>query len=248
MKDYHSYIIDLEGVLVIGQRVIQGAIEFINKLNRLKKQYVIVSNLSTATVDEIHTRLKNIGFSIDKKSILTSSLMASEYIKKKDKQASVFVFEKGPLFQELESNGLNISTVVSKRNKFVVLGYHKEIKSKDIDKIVTQLSYGSEFIATSKVMTKLSDKGEIPGPGHSVKLVERLSGINATVVGKPSKIIFEEALTRLDSNLETLVIGDSIDEDILGAKISNLDSALIYTGIKKTKEAGTYQFRSIADI
>lgn len=249
MKSYHSYIIDLEGVLVRGAEVIPGARRFIKKLNKLKKGYVIVSNLSTFTVDDISLRLNELGFSIDKSNILTSSLMASKYIKSSEEKSSVFIYEKGSLFKELKYNGLNVTTEVSTNNKFVVLGYHKSINSKNIDKIVKQLSYGSEFVATSKVMKKLSNIGEIPGPGHYVNLVEKLSGITATVVGKPSKIIFEEALDRLSvPKSKILVIGDSIDEDIIGADGMNLDSALVYTGIKKIKKAGTYQFSSIADI
>jgi glycerol-1-phosphatase len=69
-----------------------------------------------------------------------------------------------------------------------------------------------------------------------LKFASLASGQTASIVGKPEPQLFFTALDRL-GNGRTLVIGDRLDSDVLGASRAHLDAALVLTGDTSAEEA-----------
>ena len=67
-------------------------------------------------------------------------------------------------------------------------------------------------------------------------LAHAASGQTASIVGKPEPQLFFTALDRLGEG-RTLVIGDRLDSDVLGASRAHLDAALVLTGDTSAEEA-----------
>ena len=67
--------------------------------------------------------------------------------------------------------------------------------------------------------------------GAFVAGLEYASGVEATVLGKPSQAYFEAALEALDAEPElTWMVGDDLESDIAGAQRFGLKTVLVRTG------------------
>ena len=67
--------------------------------------------------------------------------------------------------------------------------------------------------------------------GAFVAGLEYAAGVEAEVVGKPSRAYFEAALAELDATPDDAVmVGDDVEADVGGAKAAGLRSVLVRTG------------------
>jgi len=62
--------------------------------------------------------------------------------------------------------------------------------------------------------------------------------VEPIVVGKPERIIFEQALARLGARREeTAILGDRLETDILGGRRAGITTIMVLTGISSAEEA-----------
>jgi ribonucleotide monophosphatase NagD (HAD superfamily) len=75
-------------------------------------------------------------------------------------------------------------------------------------------------------------KGLSLDAGAFIKAIEYASGKDAVLIGKPSPIYFQSALSLLGfpRGSDFIMIGDDIDSDIIGAQQAGGRGILIYTG------------------
>jgi ribonucleotide monophosphatase NagD (HAD superfamily) len=73
--------------------------------------------------------------------------------------------------------------------------------------------------------------GVEPETGAVIAFLEAASGQTAYVVGKPNKVIFQQALAKLSCAAEAVaVVGDTAATDIAGATASGLRSIQLASG------------------
>ena len=91
---------------------------------------------------------------------------------------------------------------------------------------------GAKFIGTNPDTTYPTENGVGVGNGAILAAVKVATGISPLVIGKPETPIYEQALQRLKSNSsDTLMIGDRLDTDILGAQRAGINTLLVLTGV-----------------
>jgi HAD superfamily hydrolase (TIGR01459 family) len=90
-------------------------------------------------------------------------------------------------------------------------------------------------ICVNPDVTMIRDGQLVPAPGAIAKVYENLGG-KVEYVGKPHSAIFRQALaiaaTRVDARV--IMIGDSPEHDVSGAKASGLSTLLVRTGIHQS--------------
>ena len=75
-------------------------------------------------------------------------------------------------------------------------------------------------------------EGIVPGNGALLAAIETATDVKPFVIGKPSPTLYQMALKRLAAAPEqTLVLGDRMETDILGAVLLGLKSALVLSGV-----------------
>jgi 4-nitrophenyl phosphatase len=94
------------------------------------------------------------------------------------------------------------------------------------------LRAGADFIATNNDATFPTPEGLVPGAGSIVAALQTASGKTPVNMGKPNAPMFEAALRALDTQAgKTLMVGDRLDTDILGAAAVGMQTALVLTGV-----------------
>ena len=91
MMDVKGFLIDLDGVLYIGNRAIDGAQEAIDLLKEKKIRFRCLSNTTRACRKTVAERLARLGFDIPESSLFTPPLAAIAFMNAAGKHRCMLV-------------------------------------------------------------------------------------------------------------------------------------------------------------
>ena len=92
-------------------------------------------------------------------------------------------------------------------------------------------------MATHSSRLYMYKTGPAIATGPIVKAIEYGSGKRATLIGKPSPLMFSIALKRAGcKRAEAVMVGDQIDTDVEGADRAGIESILVTSGVDKSAE------------
>jgi HAD superfamily hydrolase (TIGR01458 family) len=228
MMDVKGFLIDLDGVLTLGNRAIDGAQGAIDLLNEREIRFRCVSNTTRACRKTIAERLARLGFDIPEPSLFTPPLAAIAYMKSSGKQRCMLVTT-GDAHKDFEHT-CDLSG--SAATDYVVIGDAGDTMTyRLLNTAFCAVNAGAGILALEKDRSWMSPDGLMLAAGPFVAALEFATGKTATVVGKPSPAFFEMALN--DMNVrpdQAMMIGDDILADIAGARSIGMRAALVRTG------------------
>ena len=90
---------------------------------------------------------------------------------------------------------------------------------------------GAAFVAINRDSLLPVVGSLIPGCGAMVGAIEAASSLHPEVIGKPQPGLLQEGMRLLESKPEeTIMIGDSLDTDILAGKAAGTHTLLVLSG------------------
>src|SRR5207247_582445 len=114
---------------------------------------------------------------------------------------------------------------------------------------------GARLVATNPDPNCPTATGTRPGCGAIVAMLEAASGVKAFSVGKPSPVMLRGARKELGLTTDqTIVIGDTMDTDILGGVQLGFKTILVLSGGTRREDLTRFAYRpdkvveSIADL
>jgi NagD protein len=236
-----NYLIDMDGVLVLGRTLIPGADEFIARLQQNHLEYVILTNNPLYTPRDLAHRLKNIGLDIPTERIFTSAMATARFLHSQKPGGKAYVIGESGLTQALHEIGYFLTDT---NPDYVVLG---EVNTYNIYQITTAIrliTEGSLFIATNPDTTGRMEDGIVPACGALASLIEKASGQSPFFIGKPNPLMIRSALNYLGVHSEdTIMIGDRMDTDIVAGLMSGLDTILVMTGVSQVENLKNFPYR-----
>jgi NagD protein len=241
-----NYLIDMDGVLISGRKIIPGADQFIDKLNALNIKFLVLTNNSMYTPGDLAHRLQNMGLNITKEQIFTSALATARFLRGQKPAGKAYVIGESGLTEAIHDAGYILTNI---EPDYMVLGETFAYNFEQIKVAVRLVIQGARFIATNPDANGPSDGGLVPACGAMAALIEKASGRSPFFIGKPNPIMIRSALNYLGVHSEnTFMVGDRMDTDILAGTESGLETILVLSGVTKIDEvpAYPYQPRSIA--
>ena len=127
---FDCFLIDLDGVVYIGDSAVPGSVEAITYLLNNDKTVIFLTNNPRHNISEYSQKLKKIGIEGVSLNIITSATALASHIKDsfsdlKNKKAYVIGSE--ALKKEIELTGLNlVNGYEAKKADFVIFGGHPE--------------------------------------------------------------------------------------------------------------------------
>jgi len=224
-----GYLIDIDGVVKIGDRPIPEAVDFLSELQARSIPFLLVTNNSTKTQEAVRSDMEKIGVSVEPDRIVTSSMVAADFISEMPGgQRAMMVGEEG-LRDTLLSRGIDI---VNDFPDYVVVGLDWNFNYYKMKRASLAIRGGASFIATNTDATFPLPEGLVPGAGALVESIRTASGEDPIVMGKPHLPIFELSISLLEAKEKDIVmIGDRYDTDIIGAMNANIRSIMVTTGV-----------------
>jgi len=235
---FDAFLIDLDGVVYVGDKPINDAPETIKKLIKLGKKIIYLTNDPRKSSFQYSQRLSKLSIPSDPKHIITSASALILHIGIKNlTNKTAFVIGSRSLKNQLRKTGLKLISRDS-RNKthYVIVGGHNKVDYDDLKKATLCLRNGANFYATNNDPYYPTPEGLVPATGALVASIKTASGIKPTIVGKPQKIMFQIAKSMLNKNDKCAVIGDRLDTDIKGGIRARLNTILCLTGATKLDE------------
>ena len=236
-----NYLIDMDGVLVHGRKIIPGADEFIEKLKAKGIKFLVLTNNSIYTPIDLAHRLKTSGISVEADQVFTSAMATAAFMKAQKPDGSAFVIGESGLNVAIHNAGF-IQTTESP--DFVVLGETYDYNFHQVTKAVRLIMEGASFLATNPDPTGPSEGGIVPACGAMASLIEKASGKSAFFCGKPNPFMMRSALNYLGVHSEqTVMVGDRMDTDIVAGLQSGMETILVMTGVTNKQTISEFPYR-----
>lgn len=253
---YNGYLIDEWGTLHDGQSLFPNIIETLQDLKSRGKQIIIVSNSGKRSSDNAK-RLKKMGLTNDLYDhVVTSAEVMWQSLA--DQSQGVFkalgdkcflINRQGDLSGVDEIDTIQIVDDIDDANFILVTGsdapdkdlenYYDDILKKASRRRLKMICSNPEKIITI-------NNEHFMGSGEIAQRYEEFGGV-VQYIGKPFPSIFQYAINLFEDVYQSqiCIIGDSLANDIRGARHLNIDCALIASGMHK----GSFsKVKSTADI
>ena len=251
-REIHSWLMDMDGVLVREEHPIPGADRFIARLRELGTRFLVLTNNSIYTRRDLAARLRASGLDVPETAIWTSALATARFLEDQRPGGSAFVIGEAGLTTALHDAGY---TLTEREPDYVVLGETRTYSFERITQAIRLVASGARFIATNPDATGPSLEGPMPATGSVAALISRATGVEPYFVGKPNPLMMRSALNAIDAHSETAaMIGDRMDTDVVSGLEAGMETILVLTGLTTRAEAERYPYRasrivdSIADL
>jgi len=231
---------DLDGVVYKGPDAIPYAVDALNAAAEAHRVGYLTNNASR-TAASVAEHLTSLGLSVVAEEVVTSPQAAMRVMTTLVPAGSTIMVVGGAgLVDEVEKAGFTVTRSALDNPAAVVQGFSPDVAWAHLAEAAYALhapkgETGIPWVATNTDWTIPQARGTAPGNGTLVSAVHTAVGRLAVVAGKPEVPMFEVATDRFNAT-STLVIGDRLDTDILGANRAGLSSALVLTGIDRAKQ------------
>ena len=238
LNNIKGLLLDLEGVVYESDKIIDGAIETVDKLLSQDFKIKYLTNTTTTSRKLIFKKLLQFKLPLVESDIFSPSIAANIFLKKKNiskiflltnpqlsedfkefridkhKAAAIII---GDLYKKFNWEKLNEAFQIVSENDALIIALHKNKYCKRENKIGMDL-------------------------GPFVAALEYATSKKSILIGKPEKNFFNLAIQDMELKKEEVVmIGDDIFADIDGAKNNFITTIQVRTGkFQKKDETNSY--------
>lgn len=231
-----AVLLDIDGVLHLSGEPIPGAADAVRELRRAGHRIRFVTNNTTRARVRLAQELRDIGFDFDEEEIETTPLAAGKLLAGSRVLALVMSSIRPDLERHVE--------LVEEGPDAVLLGGADESEEtgrvfawENLNGAFAALRDGARLVCLHRNRWWQTSRGPLLDAGAVVAGLEYAAGVEAELVGKPSRAYFEAALAELGADtVETIMVGDDVEADVGGAKALGMRGVLVRTG--KFTEAG----------
>ncbi len=247
-----GYLIDMDGVIYRGTRLISGAARFVKMLIDREIPFSFLTNNSQKTRRDVVSKLSRMGIDVDEEHVYTCAMATARFLASQHSNGRAFVIGESGLTTALHRNGF---TTADSNPDYVVVGEGRTFTAEALEAATNMILNGAKLIATNMDPNCPTRHGTRPGCGAIVAMLEAATGVRAFSVGKPSPIMMRGARKALGLDAEhTVMIGDTMETDILGGLQLGYHTILVLSGGTRRADLLQYAYRpdqilgSIADI
>jgi NagD protein len=251
-REIHSWLMDMDGVLVHEEEALPGADRFLAALREHGRPFLVLTNNSIYTRRDLAARLRTSGLEVPEGAIWTSALATARFLEDQRPGGSAFVIGEAGLTTALHQAGY---TLTERNPDYVVLGETRTYSFERITQAIRLVDAGARFIATNPDPTGPAPDGPLPATGSVAALISKATGVDPYYVGKPNPLMMRSALNAIEAHSEsTAMIGDRMDTDVVSGLEAGLHTILVLSGVATREAAERFPYRasrildSVADL
>ncbi len=235
LQNIRAVILDGDGVLWRGSQPLPGLQALFHFFQDAGLPYILATNNSTSTVQDYVRKLRSFGIEAEPKNVVTSAIAAADYLGVTyGPELRVHVVGEAGLHEVMRMAGYPSVMVEA---EVVVVGMDRDLTYEKLRRATTLIRNGARFIGTNGDLTFPNPEGLVPGAGSILAALEASTGQKPFIIGKPEPTMFEMALHRLGTAPDqTLMVGDRLETDILGALRAGLVTALVLSGVTSASQ------------
>lgn len=229
IENISCFALDMDGTIYLGEKWIDGAREFLAKVEESGRSYVFLTNNSSKNPAVYVEKLHRMGLDVGEEKIITSGQAAICYLQEHFPGKRVFLLGNPMLCEEFEQAGVKLD---DKKPEVVVTAFDTSLNYDKMCKVCDFVRAGLPYIATHPDYNCPTETGFIPDIGaiHAF--------INASafrypdcIIGKPNAYIVDYLVQRAGAAREKIaMVGDRLYTDIAAGVNNGLKSILVLSG------------------
>src|SRR5258707_1078803 len=137
----HGYLIDMDGVIYRGSKLIPGADRFVRLLRERGLPFRFLTNNSQRTRRDVAARLARMGIDVDEDHIFTCAMATARFLARQKPNGTAFVIGEGGLLNALHTNGY---AIVDHDPDYVVVGEGRTMNMELVEAAVKMLPGGAK--------------------------------------------------------------------------------------------------------
>ena len=230
-NDVDCIVMDCDGVLWQGDKLLPGVRESIQLLREMGKRLVFVTNNSNKSRRQYVHKFEMLGITVEKEEVFSAAFAAAAYLKTQQLEGKAMVIGGQGIVDELNEMYIEVDPGVFNAVQCTEVDWEEldidpdcaaVIVGQDTSFTYAKLAYaslaiqrGAKFVATNPDAGDAIGPGLMPGAGAIVAAVEKACGVAPEIyAGKPSAFLLELLKGNHVDMTRTLVVGDRLDTDI----------------------------------
>lgn len=217
-------LLDLGGVVYVGNEPIPGAIDAIGRLRAAGVAIRFLTNTTRSPCRHILQKLAAMGLDVRQDEIFTPAMAARTVIESNGYEPHFLIH---PHLRE------DFANLPSGDKRAVVVGDAGEAFSyQNMNAAFRELEQGAAFFALANNRSFRDDDGGLSlDAGPFVAALSFASRRDPVILGKPSAEFFVAALQSMDCSAnEAAMVGDDVESDVGGALAAGIAGVLVQTG------------------
>ena len=229
LQDVKLFLLDMDGTFYLGDRLIDGSLDFIDRVRATGRDFLFLTNNSSHNAAFYVEKLKKMGLVIPREKVMTSGEATCEKLKELYPGRRAFVLGNEFLLEEFAEAGIEVDM---QRPEIVVIGFDTTLDYKKLQAVCDFVRAGLPYIATHPDFNCPTETGYMPDIGAIMAFIEASTGRRPDlVVGKPNTGIVEAVLRRTGLKTDELaMVGDRLYTDIETGLRSGMLSILVLSG------------------
>jgi HAD superfamily hydrolase (TIGR01450 family) len=245
-----AFVLDADGVLMYRGAPIEGSPAAVLELRRRGIPYRVVTNFSSAHRSTLAAAFgKATGIETDGSEIITAASAAAAYTAAHHPGTSLLVLAAPDARREWAGQELLSPEEADARKEpvaAVVIGdAGDDLSYTNLDIAYRQLRAGAEFVAMHRNPWWVTPRGFTLDSGALVAGLEFALGRKAVICGKPSPVVFRQAVAELRGEVlgprlrtgDVAMVGDDPRADVAAARRAGLRGILALTGKTSAEDA-----------
>lgn len=248
---YGAFAVDLDGVIWRGQTFIEGSPQALNTLVEREQPLLLLTNNASYPATEVVARLETVGVTLESRNVLNTAMVARRWLEVNGMIGKrVMVLAAPTVLSQLDGCIEAVPATRHSGAELVLVGRDVSFDFAKLDAASAAVREGAVLLAMNRD-TEMPVDGEIqPGTGAILAAIEAAAGVEAIVLGKPELPMMQAAAEILGEH-KTLMIGDRVESDVVGAHRIGWDAALVLSGVSARSEEGEqpeFVARSLAEL
>jgi 4-nitrophenyl phosphatase/NagD protein len=235
LNEITCFLLDMDGTLYLGDRLLPGTLDFLATLRQQGKQYLFLTNNSSKNPSQYAEKLNRLGIEADEAQVFTSGLATCLYLKQRQPGATIYLVGTPGLEAEFRTHGFILT---DDDPDLVVLGFDTTLTYKKLWKICDFVRDGKPYIATHPDNNCPTPDGFMPDIGAMMALIEVSAGRRPDVIiGKPNRFIVESAASLMNVPVSDIaMVGDRLYTDIAMGDTAGITTVLVLSGETKAAD------------
>ena len=227
--DVKLFLLDMDGTFYLGDRLIDGSLSFIDRVQKTGRDFLFLTNNSSHNAAFYVERLHRMGLDVPRSKILTSGEATCEVISEKYPAKRAYVLGNEYLIEEFHEAGIPVDDA---NPEIAVIGFDTTLTYEKMRKICDLVRAGLPYIATHPDFNCPTENGFMPDIGAIIAFIEASTGRRPDlIVGKPNTGIVEAAVRRTHTApAQMAMVGDRLYTDIETGIRSGMLSVLVMSG------------------
>lgn len=230
--------LDMDGTIYLGEQWIDGAREFLDKIEASGRRYVFLTNNSSKNAEVYVEKLARMGLVVGAEKIVTSGQATIYYLKRHFPKAKVFLLGNPLLREEFMQAGIMLE---EEHPDVVVTAFDTSLDYAKMCKVCDHVRAGLPYLATHPDYNCPTETGFIPDAGAIHAFIHASAfRYPDRIIGKPNEDIIEYLTTRVNTSRERIaMVGDRLYTDIAAGRNHGLKSVLVLSGEASLEDART---------